>query len=83
MKKFTSFFSIFIFTLCLLASMQAFAQCPDGSSPPCGGPGGGPGPCTSPPCNPPNPPGLVPIDGGILLLLTSGLIYGVSKLRKN
>ncbi|MFT4642368.1 MAG: hypothetical protein ACI89R_000203 [Candidatus Azotimanducaceae bacterium] len=30
---------------------------------------------------PPPPPGLVPIDGGILLLLTSGLIYGVSKLR--
>ncbi|MFT7330668.1 MAG: hypothetical protein ACI848_000734 [Roseivirga sp.] len=29
----------------------------------------------------PPPPGLVPIDGGVLLLLTSGLIYGVSKLR--
>ncbi|MFT7497927.1 MAG: hypothetical protein ACI8QP_000508 [Porticoccaceae bacterium] len=29
----------------------------------------------------PPPPGLVPIDGGILLLLTSGLIYGISKLR--
>ena len=57
-----------------MTSMETFAQ---------GGPGGGPGPCTNPPCNPPNPPGLVPIDGGILLLLTSGLIYGVSKLRKN
>ena len=51
--------------------------CPGG--PPCGG---GPGPCTNPPCNPPNPPGLAPIDGGTLFLLGSGLIYGVSILRR-
>lgn len=72
MKKFFSSLSILLFTLCLLASAETFGQ-----------PGGGPGPCTIPPCNPPNPPGLVPIDGGILLLLTSGLVYGVNKLRKN
>jgi hypothetical protein len=46
------------------------------------GGGGGPGPCTNPPCNPPNPPGLAPIDGGTLFLLGSGLIYGVSRLRR-
>ncbi|MCF6278975.1 MAG: hypothetical protein L3J14_01360 [Flavobacteriaceae bacterium] len=45
------------------------------------GPGGGPGPCTSPPCNPPNPPGL-PIDGGAIFLLSSGLIYAINKLRR-
>ena len=45
------------------------------------GPGGGPGPCTNPPCNPPNPPGL-PIDGGAIFLLSSGLIYAINKLRK-
>lgn len=36
----------------------------------------GPGP---PP--PPPPPGL-PIDGGILLLVVSGAVYGINKLRK-
>ncbi len=83
MKKFFSYLSVLIFVLFLCTSMDAFAQCPDGSAPPCGGPGGGPGPCRTPPCNPPNPPGLVPIDSGIVLLLTSGLIYGIRELRKN
>ena len=41
----------------------------------------GPGPCPGgPPCDPPNPVG-VPIDGGLLVLLSSGLVYAVSKLR--
>ena len=34
-----------------------------------------------PPIPPPPPPGL-PIDGGVLLLFISGLIYGVKKLKK-
>lgn len=40
----------------------------------------GPGPCPNPPCGPPNPVGL-PIDGGILFLLSTGLVYAISKLR--
>lgn len=31
---------------------------------------------------PPPPPPSVPVDGGILLLLLSGLIYGIKKIRK-
>jgi len=42
----------------------------------------GPGPCMNPPCNPPNPPGLAPIDGGLVFLIASGLILGVRNLRK-
>lgn len=34
-----------------------------------------------PPAPPPPPPGL-PVDGGLLLLLLSGLIYGVKKVKK-
>ncbi|WP_156772438.1 PID-CTERM protein-sorting domain-containing protein [Urechidicola croceus] len=41
--------------------------------PPGGGPGGGSGPN-------PSGPGL-PIDGGIVLLLASGIVYGANKLR--
>jgi len=33
-----------------------------------------------PPIPPPPPPGL-PIDGGVLFLLLSGLVYGVRKIR--
>ena len=33
-----------------------------------------------PPAPPPPPPGL-PIDGGILFLVISGVIYGVKKVR--
>ncbi len=36
---------------------------------------------TPPPILPPPPPGLS-IDGGLLLLLISGLIYGVKKLKR-
>jgi hypothetical protein len=31
---------------------------------------------------PPNPPGI-PIDGGIFLLLSTAIIYGVTKIRNN
>ena len=31
---------------------------------------------------PPHPPGLVPIDGGVVFLLVSGLVLGVNNLRK-
>ena len=34
-----------------------------------------------PPIPPPPPPGL-PIDGGVLLLFISGIIYGVKKLKE-
>ena len=34
-----------------------------------------------PPIPPPPPPGL-PIDGGILFLLISGIFYGVRKLKR-
>ncbi|MEE9408413.1 MAG: hypothetical protein V3V28_10105 [Polaribacter sp.] len=34
-----------------------------------------------PPAGPPDPPGL-PVDGGILFLLISGLVYGVKKIRE-
>jgi len=34
-----------------------------------------------PPIPPPPPPGL-PVDGGIIFLLISGLIYGIRTLRK-
>lgn len=34
-----------------------------------------------PPIPPPPPPGL-PIDGGMILLLLSGLFYGVKKVRE-
>ena len=44
------------------------------------GPGGGPGP-GGPGSGPPNPVGL-PIDGGAIFLLSSGLIYAINKLRK-
>jgi hypothetical protein len=62
MKKIPFSWSVLVFTLFLLISVETFSQT-------------GPGPPIPP------PPGLAPIDGGILLLLTSGLIYGVSKLR--
>ena len=35
-----------------------------------------------PPIPPPPPPGL-PIDGGILFLLISGIILGIKKLKKS
>jgi hypothetical protein len=35
-----------------------------------------------PPMPPPPPPGL-PIDGGILFLFISGILFGVKKLKKN
>ncbi|WP_347173400.1 PID-CTERM protein-sorting domain-containing protein [Polaribacter uvawellassae] len=35
-----------------------------------------------PPIPPPPPPGL-PIDGGVLFLLISGILLGVKKLKKN
>ncbi|QOD59506.1 hypothetical protein H9I45_09005 [Polaribacter haliotis] len=34
-----------------------------------------------PPMPPPPPPGL-PVDGGLLFLFVSGLIYGVNKVRQ-
>ena len=34
-----------------------------------------------PPVPPPPPPGL-PIDGGILFLFLSGLIYGIKKIKE-
>lgn len=34
-----------------------------------------------PPIPPPPPPGL-PIDGGLLFLLASGLFYGIKKIKK-
>ena len=36
-----------------------------------------------PPPLPPPPPGGLPIDGGILFLLISGLFLGIYKLKKN
>jgi hypothetical protein len=39
----------------------------------------------APPANPPpggNPPPGIPLDGGIFLLLASGLVYGAKKLYK-
>lgn len=74
MKKIVSYCIATVFTFVLLTSEDGLAQGPPG--------GGGPGPCTNPPCNPPNPPGLAPIDGGVVFLLVSGLLLGVSKLRK-
>ncbi|QNM85291.1 hypothetical protein H9W90_14030 [Polaribacter pectinis] len=35
-----------------------------------------------PPMPPPPPPGL-PVDGGLLFLLISGLIFGVKKIKDN
>lgn len=32
--------------------------------------------------DPPQPPGLAPIDGGVVFLLVSGLVLGVNNLRK-
>lgn len=40
------------------------------------------GQAVPPPIPPPPPPGL-PIDGGILFLVASGIILGVKKLKKN
>ena len=34
----------------------------------------------APPAGPPPPPGL-PIDGGLLFLVISGIIYGVKKIK--
>jgi len=39
------------------------------------------GQAVPPPIPPPPPPGL-PIDGGIIFLLISGIIYGVKKLKE-
>ncbi|MBL4905676.1 MAG: hypothetical protein JKZ00_06660 [Flavobacteriaceae bacterium] len=39
------------------------------------------GQAVPPPVPPPPPPGL-PIDGGIFLLLLSGVVYGVKKLKE-
>lgn len=39
------------------------------------------GPPPAPPPPPPGPPGM-PIDGGVILLLSGGLIYGANKLYK-
>jgi hypothetical protein len=72
MKKIVSYCFILAFALLLTSGVDVYAQ----------GPGGGPGPCTSPPCIPPNPPGLVPIDGGILFLLVSGITLGVVSLKR-
>ena len=75
MKKSISYCVTVAFYMVLLSGTYSFAQ---------GGPpgGGGPGPCTNPPCRPPNPPGLAPIDGGVIFLLDSGLVLGVTSLRK-
>ena len=62
-----SLIKLFLIVIFIVVNGVAFAQCPGG--PPCGGP------------NQPPPPGL-PVDGGILFLLASGLVYGVVKLRK-
>ncbi|PHR73581.1 MAG: hypothetical protein COA67_02290 [Lutibacter sp.] len=71
MKNVFSFCHAVVFVLALLVNTNVcYSQ-----------PGGGPGPCTTPPCNPPNPPGL-PIDGGAIFLLSSGLLYGVNRLRR-
>ena len=64
-----------VFIVLLLSGAAMFAQGPPG--------GGGPGPCIGgPPCNPPNPPGLAPIDDGVVFLLASGLILGVVSLKR-
>ena len=39
------------------------------------------GQAVPPPIPPPPPPGL-PIDGGVLFLFVSGLIYGIKKIKK-
>ncbi len=62
------YYFIMVFTVILFTSTSNFAQ--------------GPGPCMTPPCSPPNPPGLAPIDGGVVFLLLSGLLLGVNSLRK-
>ena len=74
MKKIASYCFATVFVLLFALGADGYAQGPPG--------GGGPGPCTTPPCNPPNPPGLAPIDGGVLFLLLSGLTLGVSSLRR-
>ena len=75
MKKIIPYCIATVFALLLMTSTSVFAQGPPG--------GGGPGPCTGgPPCKPPNPPGLAPIDGGIVFLLASGLILGVVSLKR-
>ena len=74
MKKITSYCIATVFVMFLTLGADGYAQGPPG--------GGGPGPCTNPPCRPPNPPGLAPIDGGVLFLLVSGLALGVSSLRR-
>ena len=35
-----------------------------------------------PPAGPPNPPGL-PVDGGLIFLIVSGVLYGIRKNIKN
>lgn len=40
------------------------------------------GPPPAPPPPPPPPPGT-PIDGGVVLLIAAGLIYGANKLYNN
>lgn len=78
MKKIVTYCFAAVFALILLSSPAALSQ-GQGNGPPGGN---GPGPCTSPPCNPPNPPGLAPIDGGVVFLLISGILLGVYSLRK-
>lgn len=71
MKKITAY-CFATFALILFMSTVGFAQ---------PGPPGGGGNCNNPhiPCH---PPGLAPIDGGVVFLLISGILLGVSSLRK-
>lgn len=63
------FLPIMLVAVLVLAVAVASAQIlPPPPPPPGGGPGGGPG----------NP--AVPIDGGVFLLIASGLAYGAKKL---
>lgn len=72
MKTIASYFFTTVFSLLLLTNTDLLAQ---------PGPPGGGGNCNNPhtPCH---PPGLAPIDGGVLFLLLSGLTLGVSSLRR-
>ena len=74
MKKVFTYCIAMVFVLLLTLGTDCYAQGP---------PGGGPGPCTTPPCGPPIPPGLAPIDGGVVFLLASGLLLGFVSLRRS
>ena len=69
MKKINSYYVYIVFALFLLINTNAVSQPGNGN--------GNPPPWAGPP-----PPKGTPIDGGVVFLLVSGLLLGVSKLRK-